>query len=257
MAIRVPNIVHRHKFWYYTRKALFQWILPAFLIFLTFIDIVDRTNNDPHSKFYQHLYFYTSLILFIYSQLQIALKYIFSICADKIVFRKEISLSQTTPDLLLSMNLSDTSSGNSVIVTRKIFKLRYSDLRFFKYIDKICWFAGFDSPLLIPYEIVSKLTKDQSNSRKKLLITQKNEKEILNSTLNNLYTYHPTKYNIITNNYTSTDIFSPEPIEYSTKETLLKKLPLDIDQSIHELQKEIYQMNDDNDSNDNNDISNV
>ena len=111
------SIVHQRKFWFYVRKAIFQGIIPIIFGFLTFYDLVKQTTNPVRGQMYNHMYFYTSLILFIYAQAKIILEFVFAICADDIVFKKEISLTQTMPAVLLSEELQ-----NDFIIIIKILK---------------------------------------------------------------------------------------------------------------------------------------
>lgn len=197
MSTRIPNIMHQRRFWFYTRKALFQGVLPIVLGLLTFYDVISLANNEsnePKGETYLRLYIYTSTILFIYAHMRILLEFIFSICADDIIFKKEINLSKTTADLTLDNNIFDVSDSNHMIIIKKIFKLRYSNSRFFKFISGLCWYLGIDAPILIPKEIIVSLSNDKSN------ITLNNEQKVLYETLNQLCLYHPTKYDQIMDN---------------------------------------------------------
>ena|SRR5271154_3333869 len=191
MPTKVPTLMNQYKFWFYVRKAIFQGCCPIILAFMTFYDIVKQAADENKGKFYFHIYFYTSLILFLYTQSRVVLEFIFSICSDDIIFKKEIDLTQTTPELILPngfMNMSDTSTINFIIIIRKIYKLRYSKSLFFRSISKLCWLLGIDGPILIPYEIVCRLTNAN------IPLTRQNEQQLLYMTLDNLCLYHPTKH---------------------------------------------------------------
>ncbi|AYV85294.1 MAG: hypothetical protein Satyrvirus9_20 [Satyrvirus sp.] len=214
--------MRKYKFWFYFRKAIFQGFLPALLALMTFWDFIKQTSENNNSHMYTHLYLYTSSILFLYSQLRIILEFIFSICSDDIIFKKEVNLVQTTPELLLSFHMSESSNEHFIIIIKKIFKLRYSNSSFFKYVDKICWFLGVDSPILIPYDVISKLGNVKND------LTQENEESFLHTTLSNLCTYHPTKYNSIGCDKSETD------------ELLPKVVITKLDKSINDLQQELF-----------------
>lgn len=193
MNTNIPKITNRRRFWFYIRKGIFQGFFPIFLAFLTFTDFVNQMSNKDSGSSYNHLYFYTMLILFIYNQMKVALEYIFSICSEDVIFKKEINLTTSSPETLLTFmaNEEEVQNEHFVIIIKKIFKLRYSNNPIFTYINKICWFLGMDCPLLIPHDIIVKLSniKDEIN--------EGNEEALLKTTLNNLYTYHPTKFNIV------------------------------------------------------------
>lgn len=180
---------YEYKRWFLFRKGIFQVFLPILLAFITFVNYVDQSGND-NSYAYHHLYFYTSLILFLYGSVSHILNFIFSICSDDVMFKKEISLDKTTTQLFLP-SVTDLRSDNYfIIIIKKIFKLRYSNSQFFVYIDKVCWYLGIDSPILIPANVVNRLNKTKNISE------SENDDSILKMTLINLYNYHPTLYEV-------------------------------------------------------------
>ena len=99
------------------------------------------------------------------------------------------------PDLIMTTNLSTNNNNNVIIIVKKIFKLRYSSSSFFKNMYQLCWFMGIDSPVLIPDNIVSALDTKQINQH--LVIDDQNENSLLNSVLNNLYTYQQPEYEMV------------------------------------------------------------
>lgn len=220
------------RFWFYFRKSIFQGILPIFLSVVAFIDFIHQTSLKTHS--YDHIYFYLSFILFTYAQIKVALDFIFNVCSDEILLRKEIDLHKTS--LLLPFQHNDTNT-HFIIVTKKVFKLRYSSSLFFKYIDKLCWFLGIDSPVLIPFEIVSKLGNVKETP------TSENEEEILHVTLINLYDYNPPQYMYIRDITNTTNISNTKTDDMTETNHLLPSgIISSLDKSINDLKKEFFNM---------------
>lgn len=235
MTITIPNFVHHNKFNFYFRKALFQVFLPVLLAFLSFCDFVSQSGKENNGYAYNHLYFYTSLILFFYASARYFLDFIFSICADDIVFKKEVDLTQTTPDLILAINIDDepknynSNNDHFIIVIKKIFKIRFSGSIFFHYIVKICDFLGIDCPILIPSDVISKLTNYEE------FPTLENEDVLLQKTLTNLYSYNPTKYNVIP---VTDDDYDMETL---LRENIVPKYIISkMDKTINDIQKELF-----------------
>jgi hypothetical protein len=230
MGTGIPNFTHRYKFWFYFRKGLFQVFLPILLTFMSFCDFINQNSKKNNDHTYNHLYLYTALILFLYGGMKYILDFIFSMCSDDVILKKEINLNGTTPNLMLSLKFTNSLNDHFIIVTKKIFKLRYSKSLFFKNINKLCWFLGIDSPLLIPYEIISKLGNVNNN------LTPENEEIFLHTTLINLYTYHPEKYSFIKiQNDNNTER------ENLLEEDLMPKILITkIDKNISEIQKELF-----------------
>lgn len=227
MNIKINNIINHPNFWFYFRKALFQGFIPIFLGFLTFCDFVTQLSKENSGVAYKHLYFYTSLILFLHTQMRIILQYIFSICSENILLKKQINLSKTTSQLLLSYDMTNIFNDHFIITIKKIFKLRYCNSKFFKHIDNLCWLLGIDSPILIPYEIIAKLSNIKNN------ITKDDEEVILHTTLSNLYEYHPNKYNSVPNELN---------VNSSNENELLipKIIVTQLDKSINNMQKQLF-----------------
>lgn len=220
--------MHKQKFWFYFRKAIFQGLLPLVLALGTFLDFVKQTSLDKPTHAYTHLYFYTSLILFVYSQLRVVLELIFSMCSDDVIFKKEINFDHSVSLQMVSSQIINSSAEHYMVVIKKIFKLRYSDLAIFKMIDSMCWFLGIDTPILIPNEVVAKL----GNVKDKL--TEDNEEAFLYTTLSNLYTYHPNQYNNMMTNLNYGSISEEEPDLIPN--VIISKL----DKSINDLQRELF-----------------
>lgn len=211
-------IIHQYKFWFYVRKAIFQGCIPIILAFITFYGM---------QKFYVRLYLFTASILFIYSQLRVILEFIFSVCSDDILFKKEIDLSQTTPDLFLSVNLSNPQNSEFLFIVKKIFKLRYSGNPVFQIIYKLCWLMGIDSPVLIPIEIVNKLIKHR-------IINHTNEHELLSTTISKLYHYHPNQL----------DVELSQVLTESAKQNLInKEITPELNEEIRRVKKELFGIN--------------
>lgn len=231
MGINIPSFAHRYKFWFYLRKGIFQVLLPIFLAFMSFCDFIDQNGKQNNGYAYDHLYFYTSLILFLYGGMKYILDFIFSTCSDDIIFKKEINLNTTTPNLILTINFPEMTNDHFIIVIKKIFKLRYSDSLFFKSINKLCWFLGIDSPILIPHEIVIKLGNIKNN------LTIENEDSFLHTILKNLYEYRPEKFSLIKiqdgNNQETKGLLNGEDL-------MPKILITRTDKMISEIQKELY-----------------
>lgn len=240
MSITIPNFIHHDKFGFYLRKAIFQVFLPIFLTFLSLCDFVNQSGKVNNGYAYNHLYFYTSLILFFYASAKYCLDFIFSTCADDIVFKKEINLEQTTPDLILAINITDTESINHtnlgqndhfLIVIKKIFKIRFSNSFFFQNIIKICGFLGIDCPTLIPNDVISRLTNNEN------IPSIDNEEAILQTTLHNLYSYRPQKYRIEPE-LGDIDNLDPESL---LKENLIPRHVVSrLDKTINDIQKELF-----------------
>lgn len=231
MNINIHNIVNHPRFGFYLRKALFQGFIPILLALLTFCDFIKQTSSEYSGVAYKHLYFYTSLILFLYTQMKIILEFIFSTCSEDVMLKKQINLNKTTSQLLLSFDMTNSSNDHFIITIKKIFKLRYSHSKFFKHIDSLCWLIGIDSPILIPYTIIAKLSNIKHN------ITKEDEQAILHTTLSNLYEYHPNKYNSLSNQLNSN--FNNE------RENLIPKIIVtQLDKSINNMQKKLFNIED-------------
>lgn len=189
MSIDLTEFTHKYKFWFYFRKGIFQVILPLFLAFLSLIDFMNQANNKSHS----HLYFYTSFILLLYTGFKYVIQYAFDLCAETVIFKKEIIFDDTTSK---SMIPSNSNFHYDIPVIRKIFKLQYSKNKYFNYLSQICWFLGLDCPILIPHYLVNRIIGSTS-------ISEENEETILYTTLNYLQTYQPQIYEVtpLTTNY--------------------------------------------------------
>lgn len=146
----------RYKFWFYFRKGVFQIFLPVLLGFISICDYLSQTDDAP-SKSYRHLYFYTLIILYLYASVKYMMEYIFSLCAEDVLFEKKLSLDKSS----LSLKTSFTNTKHKFITIRKIFKIRYSKSKLFYCASKLCWYLGLDCPILIPYEYVLKLAQSE------------------------------------------------------------------------------------------------
>lgn len=223
----MPNFIHHYKFWFYFRKCMFQVFLPVLLAFMSFCDFINQSGKE-YSYSYNHLYFYTSLILFLYGAMRYVLDFIFSICSVDVIFKKEIGLNETT-NFSIS-DISEISNEHFIVVIKKIFKLRYSKLSFFKNINKLCWFLGINGPILIPYEIITKL------GNVKNILTEENEDLFLHTTLTNLYTYHPQKFNLVR----MPEEQIPQTDDIIHENLIPKILITQTDKMIGEMQKELF-----------------
>lgn len=233
MDISITVAPRSRKYWFYLRKGVFQVFFPILLGFMSFCDYFNHSENI-NQKTYNHLYFYTSLILLFYASARYILEFIFSMCSEEVIFKKEMNINHTVSDIFLSTNLSDVCDNHVMIITKKIFKIRYSQMPFFIYVDKICWFLGIDSPILISEEIINKL----SNVRTQ--ITDDNEEIILHSTLTNLSKYHPKQYNIVPVNDASDTILDIED-NISENNFLLPRIIITkLDKSINEMQMDLF-----------------
>lgn len=221
-------------FWFYVRKFIFQVFLPIVLGFMSFCDFVNQSGNK-NSYAYEHLYFYTSFFLFSYTAMKYFFDFIFNTCSDDILLMKEIKTGENK--LLTTLeNKIGNDSENFIVITKKIYKLRYSNFSFFLKIKKLCWFLGIDSPILIPYDIVKKLT----NMEQKLSLD--NENVYLYNTISNLYMYHPRKNMInVDDNDNNNDNGNANDIEKQLKENLIPKIIITkMDKSISDLQQELF-----------------
>ena len=225
LRILIPHFTHERYLWFYCRKALFQVMMPILLTLLSISNFVSN-SNQKHDSASSHLYFYTSAILFLYVSMTYILKYIFSIFSEKLILRKEINLMNTTNNLILEADISSNVDELSFIVSKRVFKARYSQSPFFQKINKLCWFLGIDSPILIPQEILFKL----SNSK---IITADNEHTVMKETLLNLCTYHPTMYN---HNHISEDSQDSGKIENLVSSCIITHL----DRTIAEIQLDLF-----------------
>jgi len=235
MAVKIPQLMTQYKFWFYVRKAIFQGFFPIIVGSATFYDLAKNTSDD-NQVFYKHLYVYTGLILFSYGSTKTIFEFIFSVCADDIIFKKEINLENTTADLMLSLRLDDSNStSNMIIIVKKFFKLRFTNSTFFIGISKICWWLGIDCPILIPYEIIKQLTNHYD------VITPDNENLLLTTTLREMFQYHPTKENSIYSvaKATSSDLgYKADERLLGNTQSLLPKNKMD--RSIQHIKKQLY-----------------
>jgi len=203
------------KFWFYVRKAIFQGLCPIILGFFTFYDLTGEARTI--NKF--NLYYGTSIIFLVYSQLRILLEYIFSICSEMVILKKEINLDNSLGALSFSEGAgtlpgvqemidiettesNDLSDNDFIVITKRIYKLRYSDSKLFRFIDRVCWLTGIDSPILIPLDTVRDLIGGGTP------LNKVNEQSILNKTLHKLCQYHPVPV----------EQGSPSSSKYSTSE---------------------------------------
>jgi hypothetical protein len=231
MNMTMPQFTHRYKFWFYFRKGLFQVFFPIFLTFLTFTDYVEQSGKTNNGYAYNHLYFYTSVLLFFYTGLRYIFDFIFSICADDIILKKEIDLGRSTPQLLISTDSKNLEPENHfIIIVKKIFKLRYSKSPFFIYITKICWFLGIDSPIFIPENIVKKMGNIKND------LTPENEESSLHTTLMNLYSYHPRLYEVTP----VIDTSDSGQLDSLEEGLVPKHVITKIDKTICDIQKELF-----------------
>lgn len=184
--ITIPNNTNKHMFWFYFRKGFFQIFLPIVLGFVSICDYMSQTDNVP-SKSYHHIYFYTLIILFFHTSVKYIMKYIFSLCADNILFNKKINTDNNISYLQLPDNLTDTYH---FITIKKIFKLRYSNNKLFTRIASICWYTGLDCPIIIPIDIVNKFINLD------LLKRDDTEYQVLHSVLTQIQNYKPKIYHV-------------------------------------------------------------
>lgn len=182
MAIDIPIYPHRNRKWFFVRKGLFQLLLPGLLAAISFFGYL---VHDEEGYAYTDLYFYTMIVLFCYQGMKYLLEYIFAICSDDIVFKKPIDLERTIPNIILATDLSGHSDQH-VIVIKKLFKLRYSASSLFIKMTQLCWFLGLDCPILIPWELIRDLDIDPSNDQMSLM-----------TTLDRIYNFQPSIYNLV------------------------------------------------------------
>lgn len=223
------------KYWFYVRKCIFQVFLPILLGLLTFSDFVNQSTKKTSSGSYNHLYFYTSFLLFIYAQISIILNFIFSICTVDIILKKIIDLQNSTPELIIASS-TNLNNGHFMITIKKIFKLRFSNWKTFKFINELCWIIGIDSPVLIPYNVITRLTNHKSE------IDSYNEQQLLDITLTNLLSYDPAKINGIPINTSNISPTGNEILtEYNAEKPLLPRIVISkLDQTIAEMQEKIF-----------------
>lgn len=225
------NMAASRKYWFYIRKGIFQVFFPIFLGLLTFSDFANQSTNKNSLGAYNKMYFYTSGLLFIYAQVAVVLNFIFATCSEDVIFRKMVDLQNSSSELMIT-STTNISDGHSIITIKKIFKLRYSCRKIFRFIDKLCWLLGIDSPVLIPYDVIIRLTNYKSD------IVGENEQQLLHTTLANLLTYDPVKINGIgLKNYSA----GGASMEYTSNRPLLPTIVISkLDQSIGEMQEKIF-----------------
>lgn len=156
--------MNEYLFWFFFRRGIFQVFLPIALGLMTYFDFFTQKSNDPDKMFYHYIYFYTSLILFIYAILGYIIRYIFDMTSSNVIFIKDLD---ETSSLLNKKNI--------IININEIFDLKYSKNIFLKFISNICWLLGINSPVFISYKILEKINPSYFIS--------------LNETLHNLYNY--------------------------------------------------------------------
>lgn len=163
------SLSSEYKFWFYLRKAIFQGLFPLMLTWITFYDLlVDDSGNQVY---YKHLYFYTSGILFVYTHCRIILDYIFSITSDDVVFYKSIDLNQTTDIQILSPNINNTHI-NQMVLVKRIFKLRFSQHRSFKWMSSLSWAVGLDCPILLELDFLESIYDGPINAQTENAVLQ-------------------------------------------------------------------------------------
>ncbi|AGF85395.1 hypothetical protein QJ854_gp387 [Moumouvirus goulette] len=221
-------IRNRKKFWFNVRKAIFQVFLQLLLALMSIWDFAKQSGRENNYA-YNNLYFYTSILLFFYTAMKYVLEYIFSLCSSDVLFKKKPSLDKTTQNLFATFNMTNEQTIHYIVIIKKVFKLRYSKYTIFTYINKLCWFLGIDSPILIPYEIAKKLGNINND------LSSINEDAYLNVTLTNLYSYNPTKINYINEENSQLETLN------SDIENLIPKIIItSIDKSIEILQEDIF-----------------
>lgn len=154
------------------------------------------------------------------------LEYIFSITSEQIIFKKEVNLNDSSSNIIVS-EFSNLTDSHFLIVSKKIFKLRYSSYIYFRFISKLSWVIGLDCPILIPTEIITKMGSNEN-------IVSTNEEAILQSTLMNLSNYHPTRYNVVCLQDDNTD---NADIESLLPQVLISSM----DKKINKIQIEIFE----------------
>lgn len=139
--------------WFYVRRCIFIVLLPSTLSLMSLLDFANNSNNKI--PMHKHIYFYTSLILCCYSIINYCLTYIFSICANDFIFKKNSDSDLTTNchDIQFS-EISFNNYNHLMVVNKKVYKIKYSKNKLIKIIDKICWALGIESPLLISSDLI-------------------------------------------------------------------------------------------------------
>lgn len=241
MSIKIPSFVHKHRKWFYFRKAIFQAILPFILVIITIIDFIHQRENS-HAKSY--LYYYTLSIIIIYNFIKEFMIFMFSNCADDVIFNKVVDISRTTKDLKLSFNIEHNPNEHHVVIIRKIFRLRYSNNLFFKFIDKMCWMLGIDSPILIPQDIIVKLGNVKDGT-----LNPETEQAFLHTTINNLYLHNTPELNDFDSTipstiptYTATNFIDGDYdlLEHSKENLLQHRKLTKLDISISNLKMDLF-----------------
>lgn len=221
------EILNHQKLGFYARKAFFQVLMPISLALMALIDFANQNGKKTN-----HLYIYTSIILFIYGAMKYFLEFIFSLTADDFVFRKEVNRQKISSELLIDININDKSNDQYIVVIKKIFKIKYSNYLFFQYIVKICYFLGFECPFLIPQDAIMKLNDIIED------INEHNEDMVMYSVLSNLYTYHPTKYTV---NPIINDTIIDFDFDKKMENDMVPKIIISkTDKIISEIQKELF-----------------
>lgn len=237
MYIAIPNFTSHHKFWFIIRKCIFQGVLPSILALVTFYDFVANTDNTKPSS---HTYFYTSMIIFAYTNIKIFLELIFDTCSETVIFKKELKLN------IGSLHLDSTDltiKDKTIIIIKRIYKLRYCTSSIFNRVDNVCWALGIDSPILIPHNVINKIYDGQIPN-----VTKQNEQSMIYSMLDTLYKYEPqtdsiTEPDLESNHDTDTQTFTESDRTYNLLYGMnIMNTKSDLDKSINKLQTRIFDM---------------
>lgn len=116
------------------------------------------------------------------------LEYIFSIYSETIIFKKNFNKNSNNGVLFFSGGDSTFMDTHFICVTKQIYKLKYSGSKFFIVIDKMCWFMGIDSPVLIPIDVIKNLNNNMLDNNND--DNDSNQHDMLNKLIYELFGYN-------------------------------------------------------------------
>jgi hypothetical protein len=246
MASYLKYFLKHPKLWFYFRKFLFQGLLPSTIAFLTLIDIF--INVSSGTSIFINVYFYSSLLLFLYTTINIIIMFIFNICADSYVVIKNVKRHMKS--LVFVGEPSSQVKPPKLMLVRSIYKPRYSDSMFLKRLNNFCDLLGIDSPIIIPSFVIRIFTNHSD------AITNLNDISLLQMTLDELQKYPIIKKPHLDNeksyteflksdntNETEPDYRKPFELLNHTNSDICRNL--EFNRVVHELQIDLFQTEDD------------
>jgi hypothetical protein len=195
------------KFWFKIRKGIFQVLLPSILGFYTLFGYAQNSETGTYS----HLYFYTALILLTQTIFRHISEYIFDICSVSVIIKN----SDTRPSNVQILNIV------------RVFKTKYSSMKYLEKTVQVCNFLGIDSPIFIPYQVVEAFTMETDN---------KTDEEIITSTIDMIDNHKPVIYQAV--NLGLIDDQAPPHVH--SMDRAPQRIITSLDASIKDLRFEIF-----------------